>query len=281
MILVADSGTTKTDWRAIDANGKASVIATEGINPVFQTPEKLDDILSNALKPKLDGGEVTKIFFYSAGVAASQEATDALVSSFNKNFANCEFFIETDKLASARALCGKREGVACIMGTGSNSCFYDGEKIASDNVGGGFILGDEGGGASLGKRLISDFIRGILPEEVSNALKDEYKLDYFTIIDNVYKRPMPNRWLASFSPFIERFIELDHIREIVDSQFDAFIKRNLWRYDMKKYPLNAVGSVAYCFIDNLRRAVEKNGIELGTILKNPIEKLVEYHAEDF
>ncbi len=280
MILIADSGTTKTDWRAIDVNGKASSIATEGINPVFQTPEKLDDILSNALKPKLGGSDVSKIFFYSAGVAASKEATEALINSFNKNFTNCEFFIETDKLASARALCGKREGIACIMGTGSNSCYYDGEKIASDNVGGGFILGDEGGGASLGKRLISDFIRGILPEEVSDALRDEYKLDYITIIDNVYKRPMPNRWLASFSPFIERFIELDHIRDIVDSQFDAFIKRNLWRYDMKKYPLNAVGSVAYCFIDNLRRAVAKNGIELGTILKNPIEKLVEYHADD-
>ncbi len=280
MILIADSGTTKTDWRAIDSNGNASVIATEGINPVFQTPEKLDDVLSNALKPKLGDSVVSKIFFYSAGVAASQEATDALTNAFKKNFSDCDFFIETDKLASARALCGHKEGVACIMGTGSNSCFYDGEKIASDNVGGGFILGDEGGGASLGKRLISDFIRGILPEEVSTALKEEYKLDYFTIIDNVYKRPMPNRWLASFSPFIERFIELDHIREIVDSQFDAFIKRNLWRYDMRKYPLNAVGSVAYFFGDNLRRVVEKNGIELGIILKNPIEKLVEYHKDD-
>ncbi len=280
MILIADSGTTKTDWRAISSNGDIKKISTEGINPVFQTPEKLHDILANNLKPNLPDGDVSKIFFYSAGIAASNEATAALNQAFDDNFSNCNFFIETDKLASARALCGKNAGVACIMGTGSNSCFYDGEKIVSDNVGGGFILGDEGGGASLGKRLISDFIRGLLPEEVSQALKNEYKLDYFTVIDNVYKRPMPNRWLASFSPFIERFIELPHICDIVDSQFDAFIKRNLCKYDMKKYPLNAVGSVAVFFIENLKRAVERNGIELGTILKNPIDKLVEYHSDD-
>ncbi|MBQ6533774.1 MAG: hypothetical protein IJI37_01265, partial [Opitutales bacterium] len=247
MILIADSGTTKTDWRALSKGGEPRAISTEGINPVFQAPEKLDEILSGALKPQLGAEEVSKIFFYSAGVAASNEATAALVKAFEKNFKNCEFYIDTDKLGSARALCGRSAGIACIMGTGSNSCFYDGEKIVADNVGGGFILGDEGGGASLGKRLLSDFIRGLLPEEVAAALRERYKLDYFTIVDNVYKRPMPNRWLASFSPLVEEFIGFDHIRDIVDSQFDLFIKRNLYRFDTKKYPINAVGSVAYYF----------------------------------
>ena len=280
MILIADSGTTKTDWRAIEACGCITSISTEGINPVFQTPEKLDEIFKKALIPQLEGGEVTKIFFYSAGVAASNEATEALMKVFSKNFYNCDFFVETDKLGSARALCGRNAGIACIMGTGSNSCFYDGEKITDNNVGGGFILGDEGGGASLGKRLLSDFIRGLLPEEVAEALRTRYNLDYITIVDNVYKRPMPNRWLASFSPFIEEFIGLDHIRDMVDSQFDSFIKRNLYRYDTSNYAMNAVGSVAYFFKDNLERVAKNNGIKVGEILKNPIEKLVQYHSAD-
>lgn len=280
MILIADSGTTKTDWRAIEKGCTPKAISTEGINPVFQSPEKLDEVLSQALIPQLDGAKVSNIFFYSAGVAASNEATEALMSAFAKNFADCEFFVETDKLGSARALCGRNAGIACIMGTGSNSCFYDGEKITDNNVGGGFILGDEGGGASLGKRLLSDFIRGLLPDEVAEALRERYKLDYFTIVDNVYKRPMPNRWLASFSPLIEEFMGLEHIRDMVDSQFDSFIKRNLYRYDTSKYAMNAVGSVAYFFRENLERAAAKNGVKVGEILKNPIEKLVEYHSED-
>lgn len=280
MILIADSGTTKTDWRAFGKNGEVKSIPTEGINPVFQTPEKLDDILANALKLKLGNEEVSRIYFYSAGIAASHEATAALNAAFAKNFKNCKFFVETDKLGAARALCGHSAGIACIMGTGSNACFYDGEKITDNNVGGGFILGDEGGGAALGKRLLSDFIRGLLPEEIAAEIRNRYKLDYFAIIDNVYKRPMPNRYLASFSPFIEEFMTNPYIREMVDSQFDSFIKRNIVRYDIKKYPMNAIGSVAFFFTENLKRAAEKNGVRIGTILKSPIEKLVEFHAAD-
>lgn len=280
MILIADSGTTKTDWRVCGANGAVERISTEGINPVFQSPEKLDEVLRTALKPKLDGAAVSKIYFYSAGIVASHEATAALLAAFEKNFSDCEFFVETDKLGSARALCGHSAGIACIMGTGSNSCFYDGGKIAIDNVGGGFILGDEGGGASLGRRLLSDFIRGLLPARVASAIRERYGLDYFKIIDNVYKRPMPNRYLASFSPFIEEFLDEPHICEIVDSQFDSFIRRNVLRFDTAKYPMNAVGSVAHFFRKNLERAAERNGVRLGRILKSPIDALVEYHSKD-
>ncbi len=280
MILIADSGTTKTDWRAIENSNTVLPISTEGINPVFQAPEKLNDILANTLGSQINLSEVSKVYFYSAGISASHEATSALMSAFELNFKNCEFFVETDKLGAARALCGRSAGIACIMGTGSNSCFYDGEKITDDNVGGGFILGDEGGGASLGKRLLSDFIRGLLPAEISAELRGRFGLDYFKIVDNVYKRPMPNRYLASFAPFIYEFLGHPYVFDLVDSQFDSFVKRNLLRYDLKKYTVNAVGSIAHFFVGILGGAIERNGGRLGTVLKFPIEKLVEYHSQD-
>ncbi len=278
MILIADSGTTKTDWRALGESGEPKILRTEGINPVFQSPEMLDGILAENVKPHVS--DVSKIYFYSAGVAASHEATAALLAAFGRNFPNCSFFVETDKLGAARALCGHSAGIACIMGTGSNSCFYDGEKITDNNVGGGFILGDEGGGASLGKRLISDFIRNLLPERVSAELRSRFGLDYFKIIDNVYKRPMPNRWLASFSPFIEEFLSDPYICEMVDSQFESFIRRNVLRYDVAKYPMNAVGSVGACFSENLARAAERTGVRIGRVIKSPIDSLVEFHSAD-
>lgn len=238
----------------------------------------LDGILAENVKPHVS--DVSKIYFYSAGVAASHEATAALLAAFGRNFPNCSFFVETDKLGAARALCGHSAGIACIMGTGSNSCFYDGEKITDNNVGGGFILGDEGGGASLGRRLISDFIRNLLPERVSAELRSRFGLDYFKIIDNVYKRPMPNRWLASFSPFIEEFLSDPYICEMVDSQFESFIRRNVLRYDVAKYPMNAVGSVGACFSENLARAAERTGVRIGRVIKSPIDSLVEFHSAD-
>lgn len=281
MILIADSGTTKTDWRLLSPDGSSTAISTEGVNPVFQSEEAIDKVFENALKPQLGNAKIEKIFFYGAGLSASNEATKAIEKSFEKSFPKVRLQLFTDKLGAARALCSNAAGIACIMGTGSNACFFDGEKIIDENVGGGFILGDEGGAVNLGKKLLSDFIRDLLPPEIKTELVRRFNLDYFSIIDSVYKRPMPNRFLASFSKFIYEFRQTPHIANLIESAFDAFISRNILRYDISKYPLNAVGSVAFFYSDFLENAALKRGVKIGKILKAPIEELAQFHKKDF
>ena len=204
MQLIADSGSTKVDWRAIKDDGSIVEISTEGINPVFITPEEIVKILSQKLLPVIGPG-VKNVYFYGAGVVSPQLIA-TLSESFKKVFPESETFAASDVLAAARALCGHNPGIACIMGTGSNSCFYDGENIAKNVRAGGFILGDEASGGVLGKKLISDFIKGLLPAHIQAEFDKRYDLDYMKVVEKVYKQPMPSRFLASFAPFINEFI---------------------------------------------------------------------------
>ncbi len=186
-------------------------------------------------------------------------------------------YAASDLLAAARALCGHSQGIACIMGTGGNTCFYDGENIVDNVKAGGFILGDEGSGGNLGKRLVSDFIKGLLPKHIEAEFVKRYDLDYMKIVERVYKQPMPNRFLASFCPFINEFRDDSHIKGIVMDSFRDFFERNISHYNYKQYKVNLVGSVAYYFSDYLIEAAGRFGAEIGKILKSPIDGLVEYH----
>ena len=275
MQLIADSGSTKVDWRAIKDDGSIVEISTEGINPVFITPEEIVKILSQKLLPVIGPG-VKNVYFYGAGVVSPQLIA-TLSESFKKVFPESETFAASDVLAAARALCGHNPGIACIMGTGSNSCFYDGENIAKNVRAGGFILGDEASGGVLGKKLISDFIKGLLPAHIQAEFDKRYDLDYMKVVEKVYKQPMPSRFLASFAPFINEFIEDPYMENLVNTSFDEFFKRNISQYDYKNHTVNFVGSIAYYFKDKLVAAAEKNGMKVGRVLKTPIEGLVEYH----
>ena len=197
--------------------------------------------------------------------------------SFKKVFPESETFAASDVLAAARALCGHNPGIACIMGTGSNSCFYDGENIAKNVRAGGFILGDEASGGVLGKKLISDFIKGLLPAHIQAEFDKRYDLDYMKVVEKVYKQPMPSRFLASFAPFINEFIADPYMENLVNTSFDEFFKRNISQYDYKNHTVNFVGSIAFYFKDKLVAAAERNGMKVGRVLKTPIEGLVEYH----
>ena len=275
MQLIADSGSTKVDWRAIKDDGSIVEISTEVINPVFITPEEIVKILSQKLLPVIGPG-VKNVYFYGAGVVSPQLIA-TLSESFKKVFPESETFAASDVLAAARALCGHNPGIACIMGTGSNSCFYDGENIAKNVRAGGFILGDEASGGVLGKKLISDFIKGLLPAHIQAEFDKRYDLDYMKVVEKVYKQPMPSRFLASFAPFINEFIADPYMENLVNTSFDEFFKRNISQYDYKNHTVNFVGSIAFYFKDKLVAAAERNGMKVGRVLKTPIEGLVEYH----
>lgn len=277
MILIADSGSTKVDWRAIKEDGSVIEISTEGINPVFSPKEKILEIFNNQLLPVL-GKNVGDIFFYGAGVV-SPEISKSLDEYFKEVFPGSVCYAQSDVLAAARALCGHRPGIACIMGTGSNSCFYDGKDITKNVRAGGFILGDEASGGYLGKRLLSDFIKGLMPKDLEAVFTERYHLDYMGIVQKVYREPVPSRFLASFSPFLNEFKENPYVHQLLCSSFDEFFTRNIVHYDYMKYDVNFVGSIAYYYRPFLEESAKNHGMRIGKVLKTPIEGLVEYHKE--
>lgn len=275
MILIADSGSTKVDWRAVLDDGSIKSVYTEGINPVFVSKDYIVNVLCTKLRPQLGTG-VTDIFFYGAGVL-SAELSNVLTTAFAEVFPGAKSHSASDILAAARSVCGHSAGIACIMGTGANSCFYDGERVVKNVKAGGFILGDEASGGVLGRKLISDYIKGVLPAEIEAEFSKRYQLDYMKIVDMVYKQPLPSRFLASFSPFISEFRNHPHINRLLRTSFDEFFKRNVHQYDYKNYEVHLVGSIGYYYQEIIKEVAAENNIRLGKILKSPIDGLVEYH----
>ena len=182
-------------------------------------------------------------------------------------------------LAAARGLCGYEAGIACILGTGSNSCFYNGEEIVNNISPLGFILGDEGSGAVLGKLLVGDILKNQLPPAIKEAFLKQFDLTAPEIIDRVYRQPFPNRFLASLSPFIAQHLEEPGIRQLVLDSFIAFFRRNVMQYDYTQYPAHFIGSVAHCYKEILQEAAQETGIRIGKILQSPMEGLIQYHSD--
>lgn len=279
MILIADSGSTKVDWRAISNDGTVLELTTEGINPVFQTKEIILSIINDKLVSAF-GKDITDIFFYGAGVV-SAEMGELLGTYFSEVYPGCKTVADSDILAAAKALCGDNPGIVCIMGTGSNSAFYDGEKIVRNVKAGGFILGDEASGGYLGKRLISDFIKELLPEDLKAEFDKRYNLTYLDIVKEVYKSPVPSRFLASFSPFLSEFREHPYVKALLEDSFDQYLTRNIKHYDYKNNKVNLIGSIAFYYQDILKERAALQGMEIGRIIKSPIIGLVEYYKEKF
>lgn len=276
MFIVADSGSTKVSWRIVPDCGEVVPVSTAGINPVFTDDASVVKTLTEAILPVAGDAFAGDIFFYGAGIV-DEKTKERLRSCFKSVFPLCTLYAESDMLASARALFGHNAGIACILGTGSNSCFYDGEKIAVSTKAGGFILGDEAGGAYFGKRLLSDYIKGVLPQELEKEFSERYGLDYATIVSKVYREPLPGRFLASFSPFLYEHKETGYVTELLKSGFESFLRRNLHRFDTECYSVSFVGSIAYYYSDILLDTVSSMGMRPGIILKEPIDGLVGFH----
>ena len=278
MMLIADSGSTKTDWCVILDNTPIKRIGTKGLNPFFQSEEEIQQELTHSLLPQLPEGTIDSVYFYGAGCTPEKAPTlrRAIADSL-PIVGNIKAY--SDMLAAARGLCGREAGITCILGTGSNSCFYDGKEIVNHISPLVFILGDEGSGAVLGKLLVGDILKNQLSPAIKEAFLKQFDLTVPEIIDRVYRQPFPNRFLASLSPFIAQHLEEPGIRQLVLGSFIAFLRRNVMQYDYTQYPAHFIGSVAHCYKEILQEAAQETGIRIGKILQSPMEGLIQYHSD--
>ena len=277
MILIADSGSTKTDWCLIDKNKVVLRVQTKGMNPYFQSEEEIIEEITSTLSPQLPNKPLSALYFYGAGCAFDKIAVmrHALSQSL---CVEGEIEVNSDMLGTARALCGREAGIACILGTGSNSCYYNGETIVANVSPLGFILGDEGSGAVLGKLFIGSLLKNQLTEGLKEAFLSEYNLTPAEIIDRVYRKPFPNRFLATFSPFIAKHMEDSSIQALVKEAFSAFFRRNVMQYDYRLCKVHFCGSIAHFYRDLLIEVANELQLNIGTIAQTPMDGLVAYHS---
>lgn len=276
MIILADSGSTKTDWCLLDG-AKAERVRTAGMNPYFQSEEEMAQTLQTQLLPAVtDAKAVEAVYFYGAGCASV--AVNEKVARAIAHFFPVSIEVQSDLMAAARALCGREAGIACIMGTGSNSCAYDGKQITAHVPPMGYILGDEGSGAVLGKLLVGDVVKHQLPASVEATFYQETGLSESAILEKVYRQPFPNRFLASLVPFLKTHIEVSAVQQLVERSFEAFFVRNIAAYQPKAgSAVHFVGSIAYHFQAQLHRVAEAQGLRIGRIMQSPMEGLIQYH----
>lgn len=279
MIIVADSGSTKTDWRVISSNGAIDQVVTEGINPFHQRTEDISSIIDKSDLPRV-GRKAQEIYFYGAGCNYPDKI--ALVhDTIKKFFPQSEIYVSHDLIAAARALCGNSAGIACILGTGSNSCYYDGIKIFQANPSLGYILGDEGSGAYMGKKFMRDLLYNKVPKVVKEKFDNEYQLNTDQILDSIYSKGLANRFLASFSTFFKENTHHPYIHGLVYECFYDFLDIHVLQYKRHEdVPTNFVGSISYHFKDILEKVVIDAGLQFGKVIKSPIVGLTTYHQDN-
>lgn len=276
MILIADSGSTKTDWCVAKDGFTVKRFTTQGINPYHQDERRINGIVLDELLPQTGEYKLKKIVFYGSGCRDEIIPTmkNILYSAFNNNI---EVEIYSDLLGAARAICGHEEGIACILGTGSNSCLYDGKKIVGNIPPLGYILGDEGSGASLGKIFINEIFKNSRMYDLKNEFLQVLKMTEGDIIDRVYRQPMANRFLASLAPFIHSHIERHEVNEIVTENFRQFLLKNVKRYHRDDLQVSFIGSIAWHFKSQLLQSALEENVYVGSVEKSPMDGLLRYH----
>jgi N-acetylglucosamine kinase-like BadF-type ATPase len=282
MKLIVDSGSTKTDWGFFSTLSDLRIYKTQGINPCHQSADEIKGIIQGELLSQIagiDAGGVTQLFYYGAGCAT--DAICAQMADMLKGyFPAAAVTVDSDMLGAARALCGRSEGVACVLGTGSNSCLYNGREIIDQVPSLGYILGDEGSSAALGRRFISDCLKRQLPEAVSREFMERYSLTKDIIIENVYRKPLPNRYIAGFAPFIYDKRAVPEVHKLIIQCFQEFFTRNVISYHKPWMPVHFVGSLANSFADELKETADSLGMTIGRIESSPMNGLVDYHATE-
>src|SRR5688572_2400027 len=279
MILIADSGASTTDWRILDGHGKIEQAQTIGFNPYYQPIEQFDREIREVLVPQIKP-DIKKIFYYGTG-CSSDKNRKLIRNVLETFFPEAHIEIWHDLLAAARALCGTEEGIACILGTGANSCYYDGTKIVDNVTSLGYILGDEGSGAYLGKKIVADYLRKDLPEKLWDQFKKRFPFDRDEILDRVYTQEMPSRFLGSFSHFIFQHVKEPYCYKLVYDSFSEFFEKNVMKYNRyDKLKVHFTGSVAIYFSDILRQVSNDKGIAVKNILESPIAGLTLYHKQE-
>ena len=275
MIIIAESGATKTDWRALHDDGTVTSVQTEGLNPMMMSPDEMGRVIGMAVPAvNPEGKRVERIFFYGAGLVSPEAG--AVISSVLElwcPFAEIEF--HTDMEAAGRAVFGDGEGVVAIMGTGSNSCFWQEGKIVRNIRPGGFVLGDEGSGAALGRMFLSDYIKGLVPEELASVFDESFGLDYSGIVKGVYRSEAPSKFVASFARFVYENRNCSYAAGLIERNLRDFMERSLTRYSCGK--VGVVGSFGFACRGELESLGKEYGLDFVRFVQAPIDGLVEYH----
>lgn len=275
--LIADSGATKCEWCLLE-DGKKKKVMTTGISPYFLDSAQIEQLLLKSLVPKLKDAVIDEVYFYGTGLS-NQNNVQVLKTVLKKVFKKSKIAVETDLTAAARALCGRTKGIACILGTGSNSCYYDGRKITKNSPGIGYILGDEGSGAYLGKKVIQYYLYQTFDEELMVSFEKRFLTSPMDILENVYKKPLANRYLASFAIFLAENRGHYMIENIIEDGLNDFFFTHIYKYkESWTQPINFIGSIAYGFKDVLQDLCNTYELELGKVLKAPMKGLTEYHS---
>ncbi len=276
--LIADSGSTKTDWVLLDGETQIFQCRTQGINPFHQSAEAIAAVLHDELLPVLPSGTaVGQVAFYGSGLRP--ELQPLMRQLLSDAFSGAEVQAEGDLLGAARAVCGHTEGVACILGTGANSGLYDGQHIVKNTPPLGYILGDEGSGAVLGRGFLNLLFKDPTMADLRDDFLAEQRMTLADIIDRVYRQPLASRWLASLSPFVHRHLDRKAVRTLVIDNFQQFFRRNLTAYGRPDLPVGFVGGVAFHFRRELEEAAAAEGFRVGAVLQCPLEGLVAYHRQ--
>jgi glucosamine kinase len=279
MIIVADSGSSKVDWRLIARDGSISQASSPGFNPYYQPIGDLRDSIVKFLLPAANE-PVNKIFFYGTGVSSAKNQ-DVVRNQFLEFFPGAVVEIEWDLLAAARALCGQEAGIACILGTGSNSCLYDGVRISGQVANLGWILADEGSGATIGKKFLFDYLRKRVPEKLSEQFRARFPFSREEFLERIYQKEKPSTFLATFSKFIFQHLKEPYCYRLVYDSFAEFYENNVMQYEgHESLKVHFVGSIAFYYSDLLRQVANDKGITVRNILETPIAGLTLYHQKD-
>jgi glucosamine kinase len=274
--LIADSGSSKAEWCLI-SDGRIKTILTQGISPYFLNASQITELLLKELYPRLKKIKVDEVFYYGTGCASAANAR-LVKKAVQRVFPNTAIEVNDDLLGAARALCGRKRGIGCILGTGSNSCYYDGKKVVKNSPGLGYVLGDEGSGAYLGKRVIQYYLYNTFDDELMGRFDATYNTNAADILENVYKKPLPNRYLAGFTHFLADNRGHYMIENIIEDGLNDFFFTHLCKYrETWTLPISFTGSVAFGFKDVLQQLCNSYEFEMGRVLKNPMEGLVEFH----
>ncbi len=278
VILIGDSGSTKTEWCVINGKKKFNVI-TQGISPYFLSEQEIKNILIKELLPKMKKLVPDEVYYYGTGCSNPQNIK-LIKKSIQGVMPKASIKVDHDLMGAARALCGNKKGIACILGTGSNSCYYNGKKIVKNSPGLGYVLGDEGSGAYLGKKVVQYYLYETFEQDLMDRFESTFQTNANEILEAVYKKPLPNRYLAHFTSFLVENRGHFMIENIIEDGLNDFFFHHIYKYrESWSLPLHFVGSVAYGFRDVLKDLCNTYELELGTVLKTPMDGLVAYHTK--
>lgn len=276
MKLIADSGSTRTEWALVEDNHLVQRVFTEGLNPFFQTRREISRSVRLGLPESFFKKKLDQVYYYGAG-CSSYEKKNILGASLVAQF-KTPIQVESDLLAAARGLFKCEAGIACILGTGSNSCFYDGKIIVKNVKAAGYILGDEGSGAVLGKLFLADLLKGLAPKELANEFHEKFRISVNDVMESVYNLPFPNRFLGTIAYFLGDYMDNEYVYNLLTNNLRSFFNRNVCQYDYINYPIRFVGSLAYAYPDILQEVAQEFGVEIDVIEETPMNGLIEFHS---